>query len=406
MKLNRVNVIVTVLSLGSIAVAFGYTAAQLPPPANKKAPAAELSVKAVATSAAVSLLPQVGVVVVNGQEYQAEVVGFGEARPRYELTLSAEVSGKITQVNRQFESGQVIKKGALLGKINDTSYQQALTQAQTDVAQAELDLLEEQRQGEQAKAEWLRSGLSGEPASPLVLRTPQLAQATAALDNAKQALKKAQQDVSYTHITAPFDALVVSRDIQPGSYVQTGSQLGTLYSVAEVEISVPLSELQWQNLPAFDNAQLVKAPWDVTLFSADGLHQWQGYIERVEQHLTQTSRQRSLIVVVDNPLAQATDLYPGTFVKAHINGKSLSNLWQLPSSAISQQGDIWFVDAQGLLAKAPATVAFEKDGFVYVSPIVTEQTNEQINQPSVMQIVKRPLSSFKVGTKVLAKVEV
>ena len=38
MKLNRVNVIVTVLSLGSIAVALGYTAAQLPPPANKKAP--------------------------------------------------------------------------------------------------------------------------------------------------------------------------------------------------------------------------------------------------------------------------------------------------------------------------------------------------------------------------------
>ena len=400
MKLNRMNVIVTVLSVGSIFAALGYTASKLPPAPNQKA-SAESPVKTLEKSVPATLLPQVGVVAVTGQEYQAEVIGFGEARPRFELTLSAEVNGKVIDLNRQFESGQVIKKGTVLGQINDTSYQQALTQAKTDVAQAELDLLEEQREGEQAKAEWLRSGLSGEPASPLVLRTPQLAQAKAALENAKLALKKAQQDVAYTQITAPFDALIISRDIQPGSYVQTGTQLGTLYSVAEVEINVPLSEQQWKNLPAFDNAQLAKTPWNVTLQSTDGLKQWQGYIERVEQHLTQTSRQRSLVVVVDDPLAQQTDLYPGTFVKTQINGKSLNNLWQLPSSAISQQGDIWFVDDNDLLAKSTATIVFEKAGFVYVMPMTTKQ-----GMPATMQIVKRPLSGFKVGTKVLAKVEV
>lgn len=400
MKLNRMNVIVTVLSVGSIFAALGYTASKLPPAPNQKA-SVESPVKPLEKSVPATLLPQVGVVAVTGQEYQAEVIGFGEARPRFELTLSAEVNGKVIDLNRQFESGQVIKKGTVLGQINDTSYQQALTQAKTDVAQAELDLLEEQREGEQAKAEWLRSGLSGEPASPLVLRTPQLAQAKAALENAKLALKKAQQDVAYTQITAPFDALIISRDIQPGSYVQTGTQLGTLYSVAEVEIKVPLSEQQWKNLPAFDNAQLAKTPWNVTLQSTDGLNQWQGYIERVEQHLTQTSRQRSLVVVVDDPLAQQTDLYPGTFVKTQINGKSLNNLWQLPSSAISQQGDIWFVDDNDLLAKSAATIVFEKAGFVYVMPMTTKQ-----GMPATMQIVKRPLSGFKVGTKVLAKVEV
>ncbi|MGB6135187.1 MAG: efflux RND transporter periplasmic adaptor subunit [Shewanella sp.] len=401
MKLNRMNVIVTVLSVGSIFAALGYTASKLPPAPNQKAPAAEAPGKPLEKSAPATLLPQVGVVTVNGQEYQAEVIGFGEAKPRFELTLSAEVSGKVIELNRQFESGQVIKKGTVLGQINDTSYQQALTQAQTDVAQAELDLLEEQREGEQAKAEWLRSGLSGEPASPLVLRTPQLAQAKAALDNAKQALKKAQQDLAYTQITAPFDALIISRNIQPGSYVQTGTELGILYSVAEVEINVPLSEMQWKNLPAFDNAELAKTPWNVTLQSTDGQYQWQGYIERVEQHLTETSRQRSLVVVVDDPLAQQTDLYPGTFVKTKIQGKSLTNLWQLPSSAISQQGDIWFVDENGLLAKSAANIAFEKGGFVYVTPM----TNKQ-DMPAQMQVVKRPLSNFKVGTKVLAKEEV
>ncbi len=125
MKLNRLNVIVTVLSLGSIFAALGYTVSQLPPAPNQQASATEQPINPVANTAAISLLPQVGVVAVNGQQYQAEVIGFGEARPRYELTLSAEVSGKIDSVHRQFESGLVIKKGTVLGQINDISYQQA-----------------------------------------------------------------------------------------------------------------------------------------------------------------------------------------------------------------------------------------------------------------------------------------
>jgi hypothetical protein len=119
--------------------------------------------------------------------------------------------------------------------------------------------------------------------------------------------------------------------------------------------------------------------------------------------VAELSRQRSLVVVVDDPLAQSTQLYPGTFVKAIIQGKSVQNLWQLPSSAISQQGDIWFVDDAGLLTKALATVLFEQNSFVYVQPISQALNNQARNSPT--QVVKRPLSSFKVGTKVMAKVE-
>jgi RND family efflux transporter MFP subunit len=401
MKLNRNNVIVTLLSVGSIFGVLAFNASQMPAP-KKQNNSTEHATPKLETAAAV-ILPQVGVVLAQPQQYQAEVVGFGAAKSRYQLTFTSEVSGRVIQLSQQFESGQVIKQGDELAQINDVSYQQALTLAQANVAQAELDLLEEQRQGEQAKSEWLRSGVTGEPASPLVLRTPQLAQITAALANARLALKKAQQDVNYTHVKAPFDALVVSRDIQPGSYVQAGTQLATLYSVAEVEVKVPLSEQQWQNLPELTNQQLDIATPAVTLQSSDGRYRWQGYVKRVEQHVTELSRQRSLVVVVDDPLAQSTQLYPGTFVKAIIQGKSVQNLWQLPSSAISQQGDIWFVDDAGLLTKALATVLFEQNSFVYVQPISHSLNSQTHNSPT--QVVKRPLSSFKVGTKVMAKVE-
>lgn len=337
MKLNTITIAITLVAGSSIFAALAYNDSQteLTPQKTNQLTVSESQVmvaetksigtksvetKSVETSTlAVSQQQQVSVVLATLGDYQAEVVGYGEAKSRYELMFSTEVGGRVETISSQFETGQVIGQGDVIANIDSTSYQQAVTQAKANVAQAQLDLLEEQRQGEQAKSEWQRSGLSGEPDSPLVLREPQLAQVTAALENAKLELVKAEQDLEKTTLVAPFDSLVVSRDVQPGSYAQTGAQIATLYSVDEVEVSVPLSESQWLSLPNSDNSQLKEQPWPVTLSSSDGQYQWQGYVERVEQHLQQDTRQRSLIVKVDNPLEQEKDLYPGTFVQATIS---------------------------------------------------------------------------------------
>ena len=203
-------------------------------------------------------------------------------------------------------------------------------------------------------------------------------------------------------VKAPFDALVVTRDVQPGSYVQVGTQVATLYSIDEVKVDVPLSENQWNNLPLLDNEQLKEFSWPVTLQSSVGQYQWQGSVDRIEQHLDQDTRQRSLIVTVKKPLEQEHDLYPGTFVKASIHGASIEGLWQLPASSISQQGDIWFVDNRGLLQKSAVMPLFEKNGYVYVDPT---EISLMASQGESVQIVKRPLTSFQQGIKVIAKVE-
>ncbi|MBW3695913.1 efflux RND transporter periplasmic adaptor subunit [Vibrio sp. T187] len=416
MKLNKITLAVTLLAGSSIFATVAFNGAQMAPAstsasestANEQISPVQVQPK-VDEQSVISQLQQVAVINTQLGDYQAEVVGYGEAAPRYELMLATEVSGHVETISGKFESGQVVKKGEVIATIDATSYQQAVTLAKANLAQAQLDLLEEQRQGEQAKSEWQRSGLSGEPDSPLVLRKPQLAQVTAALENAQLDLKKAQQDLEKTQVTAPFDALVVTRDVQPGSYVQTGTQVATLYSIDEVEILIPLSESQWSSLPSFDNEQLKNTPWPVTLKSSDGTHQWQGYVERIEQHLSQETRQRSLVVVVDQPLEQSVDLYPGTFVTASISGKQLEQLWQLPSSALSQQGELWFVDQQGLLTNTKADTVFEKDGYIYVSPSVDVSPNQTISSNTLeghsAQVVKRPLSSFQSGMKVLPKVE-
>lgn len=398
MKINSITVAITILSAATIFGAAAYTRSKMPDP--EKADSVTVNVdteqdeQQVVGIGSAPVLQKVAVQNTHTSTYQAEVVGYGESHSQYELTYTSEVSGRVLTMSEDFATGKVVKKSTLLAKIDDTSYRQALAEAEASVASAELALLEEQRQGVQAKLEWERSGLSGQPDSPLVLREPQLANAQATLKNAQQSLKKAQQDLDNTLIRAPFDALVVTRDLQPGSYVQAGSQIATLYSVESVEIAIPLAQSQWNTLPRFDNSQAKS--WTVSLSSADNQSQWQGYVARTEQHLSQDTRQRSLIVKVDSPLQLEPPLFPGTFVTANIPGSSLDNLWQVPASAISQQGDIWLVDEQGLLGKASADIRFAKESSVYISPV---------NDAAVARVVKRPLSSFQASMKVEAVVE-
>jgi len=155
-----------------------------------------------------------------------------------------------------------------------------------------------------------------------------------------------------------------------------------------------LSEYQWQNLPPVST--LGDKSWPVTLTDSNGLKHWQGFVGRVENHFDNTSRQRALVVIVERPLALATPLLPGTFVEALIQGRSLSNMWQLPASAVSQSSDIWIVNADNKLNSHKANKVFEKGEWIYLQPLLSQ---------SSANVVVRPLNSYVSGTFVTPKTE-
>ncbi|MGL6312765.1 efflux RND transporter periplasmic adaptor subunit [Vibrio sp. WXL103] len=378
MKKNAITFAITLAAVGSIFAVAGYNSQQIADA--QKAPMARQG------AGGQPSLIQVEVQPTQSATYRAQVVGFGETRPRFELAYTSEVSGRVEWLAETFEAGKTVKQGELLAKLDATTYEQALASAQYELAMAKQELLEEQRQGEQARSEWQRSGLTGEPSSPLVLREPQLASAKAKLENAQKALQKAQNDLDKTQIHAPFDGVVVSRDVQPGSYLNAGSSVAMLYSIDRVEIEIPLSDAQWANLPAQPVEQ-----WTALLTDSSGNYEWQAQIEHSFQYVAQDTRQRSIVLVVDKPLEQVQPLFPGTFIEARIEGAEVQGLWQLPASALSQQGEVWTVDEQGVLAKSAANAVFERQESIYIEP--TQASGSA-------QVVKRPLSSFKPGMRV------
>ena len=378
MKKTIIILLVTLIAASSIYAAIEFNAQQMAENAQQAKPNPEV------------IYPEVGVVTVTPQDYQSQVSGYGEAKAHFELDLKSEVSGQVLELSGRFDNGKRVKKGEQLLVVDDNNYRMAVTDAEAALASANQSLLEEKRQHEQVRLEWKNSGLSGEPSSPLVLREPQMAVAKTTYEQARQSLENAKRDLSKTRISAPFDALVISRDVDVGSYLQTGDSIASLYSTDKIEISIPLSHTKWRNLGLTLSTQNQDATRHVTLTSVDGLNQWQAYIERVEQHYDQTTRQRSLIVAVDQPLEQTPPLYPNAYVKAVISGKNLKSVLRLPQTAISQNQEVWHVDETMHLRKQRPVKVFEDHEYVYIEALSDKP----------LQIVVRPLNNYIEGARV------
>ncbi len=362
-------------------------------------------------------LAQVGVVEVTASSYNAVVRGYGQVTPQDSLSLVAQVSGQVMQVSPSFKTGVLVPQNTVLASIDDTSYRQALASATSTYQSALVSLEEERLQGAQAQDEWQRSGLDGKPLSDLVLREPQFKAAQAALDEAQQSVNSAKRDLTFTMLSAPFNALVVSRDISLGSFVQAGSAVATLYSANMAEVAIGLSPSQWARLPAVaaNNASDAPLNWPVTLKDTTTGDTWQANIVRAEWHQDDTTRQRNAIAVIENPLTQHTPLLFGSFVHAEIKGKALQNVWKIPASAVSQKQEVWLVlPAAQTLVKFTPNVLFENDGYAYITPprsdALTGDTG-QIEEEGFTYdlssglVVARPLNSYLVSTKVVPVIE-
>lgn len=69
-------------------------------------------------------------------------------------------------------------------------------------------------------------------------------QAETALAELETALKRAERDLSFTEVRAPFDGVVANRAVEPGQYVQAGSRLMALVPTGSAYVEANFKETQ------------------------------------------------------------------------------------------------------------------------------------------------------------------
>jgi len=138
------------------------------------------------------------------------------------VDIRARVSGYLTEIH--FTDGQFVKQGDLLFVIDPRPYEAVLTatQAQLGQASAQADLAQRQlvRSAELRKSDF-------EPASSYDQRVSELKVATAAVESAKAAIRSAQLNVEFTHITAPLSGRTSNHQVSVGNLISGGDSPNT-----------------------------------------------------------------------------------------------------------------------------------------------------------------------------------
>lgn len=370
-----------------------------------------------------------------------EIYGSGTVQPREEVTLGAEVSGKLVYVNPNFQEGGRVPAGAVLFRIDPSDYNNRVRSAQADIAAQDVAVLQAQEEMAIAESELQRfaqrqssrealsrsidsddyaarilppeglgitapadqAGAAGEP-NILATREPQLRSAQAAQERAQAQLADARLALSRTVVRAPFSGIVRSENASVGTLVQPGQSLGTLVASGSYEVRISLTEAEAALVPALFEASRTRVPAQVTLDYGDTTWRWSAYVDRVDPILDPETRTIDVFLRVADPMRGGAPvdaeeegnaragppLLLGSFVSAAITGGSEQPFARIPLAALRTDNQVWLL-RNGELVMVPVEVLQRTDSIAYVSGAGLDEAGHVITSPLRTPVNGMPL---------------
>jgi membrane fusion protein, multidrug efflux system len=274
------------------------------------------------------------------------LVGAEQAR------VAAGAAGKVLAT--YVERGSVVKKGAVLVRLDA----RALA-AQAREAEAQVESLKAQEA--QAKIDCERmQGLLGKGA----IAKADYEKSRTQCETSKWSLSAAHarkaltaEALRDTEIRAPFNGMIVERNVTAGEYVRPDSPVATLVDVDALRVEL--------TVPEADVAQVRQGMTvDFRVASDDKGPPHKGRVRYIGPAVRQQTRDAVVEAVVENA---GHDLRPGMFVTARV-ALGEQELPAVPSTAVRADGQLRhvFVAVNGRLEDRLVQVADEREGRVVV----------------------------------------
>ena len=318
---------------------------------------------------------------VTSQAVTLTVSTQGEVRPKTEIDLISQVSGRIKHVGDNFVDGGSFKSGQSLAKIEDEEYEYAVTVAESNVAEATAQFARTRADADIVAKQWDK-WVDGIP-TDLALRKPQIAQATAKLKAAEANRDKARLDLKRTEISVPFTGRIRSKSVDIGQYVSLGTKIGRVFATDVVEIRLPLSDHQLStlNLPMAFQATSDNAPRVILSANLAGkAYEWEGRLVRTAASVDPQTRMLYAVAEVKDPYgASAVDGMPlavGLFVNATIEGRAYDNGIVMPRAALRAGSKAYVVTDDNKLSIREVTILSSSPDGVIIGSGVT--SGEQV----------------------------
>jgi len=172
----------------------------------------------------------------SAQEVMRTIVVNGKTAPARIAQLSAETDGRIEFIGA--ERGASLERGNLIVRMDQRDRTARLAQAEATVKQREV----EYEARERLKSESYVS-------------EAQLQEALALLESARAELTRAQLDLEYMSVRAPFAGALQARVVEIGDFVKRGDPIATFVDNRTIIVSANLSEFDARFVDVGDTAE-------------------------------------------------------------------------------------------------------------------------------------------------------
>lgn len=319
------------------------------------------------------IVPLVEVTPLDVGVYRASWQAGGNVNAKPSVKLMAQVTGQVISIHKQAAPGAMLKKGDVLGQVDDSNYRLIVAQKKAALVQAQSNLAVEMGQVKNAENNYKLSGLQlNATAKSLALRDPQLAASKAALDIAKADLAKAQLDLERTQLRMPFDGHVMSMNLTQGSFVSAGTQVFELVDSAEFWLQVKVPQSFVSVLDTGHSVEIKKSQqW--------GEQSREGTIKHILPAVDASDRQVRVLIAIKEPLSdahQGLKIRYNDYVNVTLYGRQFDNVYQLSNDALNADNQLWVVDNKNTLQLRDVSIVYK--GRYHVWANVDAQLGDQI----------------------------
>jgi len=261
------------------------------------------------------------------------------------VNLTARVEGEL--IERNFDEGSIVEKGQRLLVIEPKSYQASLESAKADLTSKKATAKSAERDLIRGRKVAKEGYISQADLDKLVAND---SQAKAAIKVAQASLEKAQLNLDYTVITAPFSGRIGKVNFNVGNVVgPTSSTLATLTATDPIYVSFQVEEGDY--ISYLQTHQKIENPADVPIDISLRLPNNTEYAEKGQLNFADTKIEQGMGTVelratFNNP---EEIILPGLYVNLVIESKEKQAMVLVPQSAVqeSQQGKfVLVVDEQ------------------------------------------------------------
>lgn len=322
---------------------------------------------------------------------------YGEIVSAARVELRALVGGEVVSVHPNLEVGGLVREGDVLLTVDEFAYEGALTAAranlaevraqlaaaearvalrQSAISQAETQLQLAERDLDRAQRLVERNAVSEQAldertlivsqrrqaldqlTNEIKIETAGIEQQRAAIDRLEWRVREAERNLDDAALTAPFDGIVVSENVEVGRKVVESDVAVTLDRVDAVDAEFTLSDTQYGALVGEGDA-LVGREIEVIWQIGDVRRTYEATINRVGAEIT-AARGGIQVYARIAPSADAALPRPGAFVEIRLPGRSFPSSVRLASDVV-YGGDTVFVVRESRLEPRAVTV-LARDG--------------------------------------------